>query len=127
MAVTKLANGLLARAGSVAGRALWPGLMAFQAGSDLMSGEKNLGEAAGDLVGMTAGWTASQKAMNHLTSGIKNKWVKTPLGFLGAMAGSMAASSIAGSALGKIMPWQRKPQNAQDYLQSNMNGDMTNG
>lgn len=109
------------------GRIAGPGLLAFQAGSDLASGEKNLGEVAGETLGMTAGWVASEKAMNHLTRGIRNKWISTPLNFAGALVGSGVAASIAGSALGKILPWQRKPQNAGKYLQPNTNGDMNNG
>lgn len=127
MAVTKLANGLLSRAGSMAGRVLWPGLMAFQSASDLASGDKNVGEVAGDVIGMTAGWTASQKIMDRLTRNIGNKWIKVPLGMAGAIAGSSIASSIARNALGKIMPWQRKPMQAQDYLSSNLYGDINNG
>lgn len=98
---------------NVGGKAMGPlmtGLMAWQYGNELASGESSLGEVAGSAAGGYAGW----KGVDGLL-----KKAPGPLRLVGGLVGGMAGD-IAGRAIGGLAPiWKRKPQTAQQYMGRN--------
>lgn len=111
-------SGLLCRIGSGVGRTANPLLGAGLVGFSVTSGERSLGEAAGDTVGGMAGWSAGKRIGGKLiqsffpNAGFWGRAASIAAGLVGSLGGSMAGKAVVGTAL----PFKRPSATHESYF-----------